>query len=164
MTRQNDCLTAKTGVKCVWRRQGSKCVAMHKVPRQEIVGEEAQDGNYTRCLDESPPRGMTSHKELCKLQTDCVSCVQTSYGCVWCGKSCSHEICRDNANAPATRALSRMDQCEGNFGAECMHLHTCNACMANERCVWSWPNGPNRCKPITKTRDVSSFFFVYFEL
>lgn len=156
MANQNQCLNARTGVKCVWDKRESRCIQITKVPRQVLLNDDLHDGIYMRCLDDTPPRGMTSHKELCKLLTDCAACVQTSYNCVWCGKSCSHEICRDNANSPPTKAITDLEQCDAHTGVECLQLHTCHACSSNPRCIWSWSNGPDRCKPHSKARDVST--------
>ncbi|KAG7200810.1 hypothetical protein KM043_003181 [Ampulex compressa] len=153
LTNQNQCLTARTGVKCIWDKRVAKCLRITKISWHELVHDDMHDGTYMRCLDDTPPRGMTSHKELCKLLTDCMACVHTSYNCVWCGKSCSHEICRDNANSPSTKAIAHPDQCDTNTGIECLQLHTCHACSSNSRCMWSWSNGPDRCKPQSKNRD-----------
>ncbi|XP_035739558.1 attractin-like protein 1 isoform X1 [Vespa mandarinia] len=155
LTKQNECLNARTGVKCVWENIG-RCIAITKIPRHALLEDDMHDGKYMRCLDDTPPRGMTSHKELCKVLTDCVACVQTSYNCVWCGKSCSYEICRDNANSPATEVIKDLEKCDAHTGVECLQLHTCHACSSNPRCIWSWSNGPDRCKPQSKTREISS--------
>ncbi|XP_017752850.1 PREDICTED: attractin-like protein 1 isoform X1 [Eufriesea mexicana] len=153
LTNQNQCLNARTGVKCVWDKSEDRCIQITKISRQVLLNDDMHDGIYMRCLDDTPPRGMTSHKELCKLLTDCVACVQTSYNCVWCGKSCSYEICRDNANAPPTKAITNLVQCDAHTGIECLQLHTCHACSSNPHCIWSWSNGPDRCKPYSKARD-----------
>lgn len=155
LMNQNQCLNARTGVKCVWDKRENRCIQITKIPRHVLLNDDMHDGIYMRCLDDTPPRGMTSHKELCKLLTDCVACVQTSYNCVWCGKSCSYEICRDNANAPPTKAITDLVQCDLHTGIECLQLHTCHACSSNPHCIWSWSNGPDRCKPYSKARDVS---------
>ncbi|XP_011147509.1 attractin-like protein 1 isoform X1 [Harpegnathos saltator] len=158
ITNQYQCLNARIGVKCVWHKRDGRCLQITKIPQHVLNHKEYDDhdGVYMRCLDEMPPRGMTSHEELCKLFTDCVACVQTSYNCVWCGKSCSHEKCRDHPNAPASRLVIKdLDQCDANTGIECLQLHTCHACSSNPRCIWSWSNGPDRCKPQSKTREVS---------
>lgn len=155
LTNQNQCLNARTGVKCVWDKRENRCIQITKIPRHVLLNDDMHDGIYMRCLDDTPPRGMTSHKELCKLLTDCVACVQTSYNCVWCGKSCSYEICRDNVNAPPTKAITDLEQCDAHTGIECLQLFTCHACSSNPHCIWSWSNGPDRCKPYSKAREVS---------
>lgn len=152
-TNQNQCLNARIGVKCVWYKVESKCLPLVKVPKE--FHRKEYDEIYMKCLGVGPPRGMTSHEELCKLFTDCIACVQTSYNCVWCGKSCSHEMCRDNVNSPNSKAqIIKLDQCNMNTGIECLQLHTCHACSSNSHCIWSWSNGPDRCKPQSKTREV----------
>lgn len=126
---------------------------------------EDHDSIYITCLDETPPRGMTSHEELCKLFTDCVACVQTSYNCVWCGKSCSYKKCRDHLNSPASKvAVTELKHCDANTGIECLQLHTCHACSSNPRCIWSWSNGPDRCKSQSKTREVCACEQFYYFL
>ncbi|XP_015604179.1 attractin isoform X2 [Cephus cinctus] len=155
LTSQNQCLNARTGVKCVWDKREGRCLQISTIPRHVLQNDDLHDGTYMRCVDDMPPRGMTSHKELCKLLTDCTACVQTSYNCVWCGKSCSYEICRDNANTPPLKAITHLDQCEAHSGVECLQLHTCHGCSSNTHCVWSWSSGPDRCKPQSKIREVN---------
>ncbi|XP_043480588.1 attractin isoform X2 [Leptopilina heterotoma] len=145
LTYQN-CLNARIGVKCVWDRKENKCVPITKIDRR-------RDESYMKCFDETPSRGMTSLKELCRLLTDCSACVQTSYNCVWCGKVCSHEICHMRL-PPGRAVVTELDQCEAHTGIECLQFHTCQACSSNPYCTWSWSNGPDRCKPIAKNRDL----------
>lgn len=33
---------------------------------------------------------------LCGRLTSCPSCLENTYGCVWCGSSCSHGRCGKN--------------------------------------------------------------------
>ncbi|EZA62767.1 Putative protein tag-53 [Ooceraea biroi] len=152
---QPECLSARVGVKCVWHKRDGRCLQIAKIP-QHVLNHKDYDDVYMKCkLDDTPPRGMTSHEELCKLFTDCVACVQTSYNCVWCGKSCLHEKCRDHPYSLNSRRIVELEECDANTGIECLQLHTCQACSSNPRCVWSWSNGPDRCKPQSKTREVS---------
>ncbi|TGZ32639.1 Uncharacterized protein DBV15_09083 [Temnothorax longispinosus] len=153
-TNQNQCLNARIGVKCVWHKRDSRCLHITKIP-QHVLNEKEYD-EVLKCLGVGPPRGMTSHGELCKLFTDCVACVQTSYNCVWCGKSCFHEMCRDNVNSPNSKAITELNQCNMKTGIECLQLHTCHACFSNPHCTWSWSNGPDRCKPKTRERVFNS--------
>jgi len=156
LTNQNQCLNARIGVKCVWHKRDNRCLQITKIPQHVLNHKEydEHDGIYMKCnLDDKPPRGMTSHAELCKLFTVCVTCVQTSYNCVWCGKSCLHMSCRDNPNSPNS-AITELDHCDQDTGIECLQLHTCHACSSNPRCIWSWSNGPDRCKPQSKIREV----------
>lgn len=154
ITTQNQCLNVRRGIKCVWHKLSSKCLQISKIPQQWLNHDyDDHDSIYTKCLDSESPRGMTSHEELCKLFTDCVTCVQTSYNCVWCGKSCLHKKCRDIPNMP-NLPIKELDQCDANTGIECLQLHTCHACSSNSRCIWSWSNGPDRCKPQSKIREV----------
>lgn len=155
LTTQNQCLNARIGVKCVWHKRDSRCVQITKLPQHVLnhMEYDEDDSIYMKCLDDTPPRGMTSHEELCKLFTDCVACVQTSYNCVWCGKSCLHEKCRDNPSSLGSKPIVVLEECDANTGIECMQLHTCHACSSNPRCIWSWSNGPDRCKPQSKIRD-----------
>ncbi|XP_012260217.2 attractin-like protein 1 isoform X2 [Athalia rosae] len=147
LTIQNQCINARTGVKCVWDKREGRCVQISKIPRYSIRKEDTHDGTYVKCVGDTPPRGMSSHKELCKVQSDCAACVQTSYSCVWCGKSCSHETCWDNGNSPTVKPIEHLEQCETHSEAKCLQLHTCHACANNQHCVWSY----DRCKPQSKT-------------
>ncbi|XP_020278926.1 attractin-like protein 1 isoform X2 [Pseudomyrmex gracilis] len=156
ITNQNQCLNARIGLKCVWHTREERCLHITKISHHEKEHDNEHDSSYMKCPPyDTPPRGMTSHEELCKLFTDCVACLQTSYNCVWCGKSCLHEKCRDHPNSPNSRPITELNNCDKNTGIECLQLHTCHACSSNPRCIWSWSNGPDRCKPHSKTREVS---------
>lgn len=158
ITDHQQCLRATIGVKCVWNRDKRKCEKI-----QQVINRNDDQGRYMGCLDEEKQRGPSSPEELCKLFTDCVACVQTSYNCVWCGKGCAHVgKCRDNLNSPASKIVTNLQQCDPHTGIECLQLHTCHACSSNSHCIWSWSNGPDRCKPQghTKTREVCARAYV----
>lgn len=155
MRNFSQCLNARIGVKCIWEKRQNKCLPITRVHKNILMTDDPHDGKYMRCLDDTPPRGLTSHRELCKLLTDCQACVQTSYGCVWCGKSCSYEMCRNIANAPPFRAIENLNECDTHSKIECYQLHTCQACSANPNCIWSWSD---RCKPQTEIAIVSKIF------
>lgn len=155
LTNQNQCLNARIGVKCVWHKHDGRCLHITRQTNYD-------DSTYMKCLGDAPPRGMTSHEELCKLPIDCMSCVQSSYHCVWCGKGCLHEKCRDHPNSPNSKPVTNLTQCEPS-GIECLLLHTCHACAANPRCYWSWINGPDRCKP-QRGESTIQMVCVYFNI
>ncbi|XP_063985474.1 attractin-like protein 1 isoform X1 [Diachasmimorpha longicaudata] len=155
LTSQSQCLISRTGLKCIWDKRQDRCVQITRSLRQKLwQTDNLHESTYMKCVDDTQPRGMTSHKELCKQLTDCSACVQTSYDCVWCSiKGCAHEVCGRTPSAPPLTGITSLDQCELHTGIECLQLHTCHACSNNQDCVWSWPNGP--CKQITKIRDIS---------
>ncbi|XP_014206707.1 putative protein tag-53 [Copidosoma floridanum] len=150
LRNHSQCLSSRVGLKCAWDKKRGNCLAATSIPTGVLLSGNTHDDKYMLCVDETPPRGMTSHKELCKLLTDCAACLSTSYKCVWCGKSCSHEICRNIANAPSLRPVDTLDMCDPHSGVECYQLHTCQACSSNPNCIWSWSNGPDRCKPLSE--------------
>ncbi|XP_029172341.1 attractin-like protein 1 isoform X2 [Nylanderia fulva] len=153
LTNQNQCLNARIGAKCVWHKQDGRCLSITR----HTLKKYQDDDTYMKCLDNAPPRGMTSHEELCKLFGDCSSCVQTSYNCVWCNKGCQHEKCRDHQpSTTTTRPPVVMDlkQCESS-GIECALLYTCHACEANPRCQWSWVTA-ERCMLRQSTQTVDN--------
>ncbi|XP_046435096.1 attractin-like protein 1 isoform X1 [Neodiprion pinetum] len=152
LTIQKQCVNSTIGVKCVWDKREGRCEPISKIQRHVLEDDEAHDGTYMRCVDGSPPRGMSSHKELCKVQSDCAACVQTSYSCVWCGKSCAHETCWENGNSAMMKPIKHLEQCDFHSEAECLQLHTCPACSNNPRCVWSY----DRCKPQSKNTVVGN--------
>lgn len=153
----SQCLNSKIGRKCVWDKKQTVCLPITRIPKNVLSSDDPHDGKYMRCMDDIPPRGMTSHKELCKTLADCVACVTTSYNCVWCGKGCSHEICRNIANAPMLRPIESREMCDAHSGVECYQLHTCQACSSSPNCIWSWSNGPDRCKPLSEIAIVSLY-------
>lgn len=157
ITDQSHCLNAKIGVKCIWNRRDKRCVALmpHHYTHHDSI-HESQDENYARCPANPSPRNLTHHEELCKPLTNCTSCVQTSYGCVWCGKFCSYQKCREGSYMSPVRHLQ---QCETpHRGSECVNLHTCNACANNPHCTWSSSNSNFMCKARPRIRDVITLF------
>lgn len=122
-----------------------------------MMNEDYHGGNYTTCMSDNLLRSSISYGESCRYFTDCITCVQTSYGCVWCGKSCAYKNCRFAANTvPVQATIPSLEYCDANTGIECLQLHTCQACSNNPRCLWSWSNGPDRCKPLSDLTIVSA--------
>ncbi|XP_044007084.1 attractin-like protein 1 isoform X2 [Aphidius gifuensis] len=152
---QSQCLISRTGTKCIWDKRQDRCVEYNK----KIIHIDNYDTTYTyiRCPDDNQqPRGMTSPEELCKLFKDCSACVQNSYDCSWCGKNCAYEICRrggGSGDEPPIVGITTLEQCDLYSGIECYQLHTCHACTSNPHCMWAWPNGNDRCKPLMKIKD-----------
>lgn len=158
LINQNQCLNARIGAKCVWHKQDGRCLPITK----HMLKKYQDDDTYMKCLDDAPPRGMTSHEELCKLFTDCISCVQTSYNCIWCDKGCVHEKCRDHPNSPNSMLVTDLTQCPSN-GIECLLLHTCHACEVNPRCFWSWIS-VDRCSPKRLESSIHYMVCMYFNI
>lgn len=70
--------------------------------------------------------------DRCSLQTDCTSCVQTSYDCVWCPIGvCMNQRC-SNSNyhtGGLRKTITTLEECPSESGPVCAQLHSCNSCI-----------------------------------
>ncbi|GFX85028.1 attractin [Trichonephila clavipes] len=83
-------------------------------------------------LGEPPPYCEKSNvTSLCGRLTSCPSCLENTYGCVWCGSSCSHGRCGKNI-----KETNMLDKCEVAESSNCDKLHNCHACHTEYHCGW----------------------------
>lgn len=86
--------------------------------------------NSTRC----EPRSKTNFSELCQKQTNCHSCLENSYDCIWCGESCHHEKCKKSGS----KGIIDVSKCDNQKRKEsdCDKLDNCHYCHTKEHCIW----------------------------
>lgn len=136
LTRQNTCLNTRLGAKCVWDHRNNKCVHIQDVPRMLLADSE---GLISKCPEEM--RSSKVHIEIqkqekCERSEDCVSCVQTTNKCIWCGSGvCTYGKCRDNN---PEKEVTSLDQCPSDAAPICKQLHTCTACGSQASCRWKY--------------------------
>lgn len=96
-----------------------------------------------------------SNIDRCSLQTDCTSCVQTSYNCVWCPLGiCTNQRCNSNYHTNNQRkvkfifiltitlfvtlfnheidnqTITTLEECPVESSPVCAQLHSCIACVS----------------------------------
>lgn len=147
LNTQSLCLNTLPGVKCVWdRKNGGKCIPVSELSISQILaGKHELDDVISKCPEEnrsSITYNIIHYTEECSAFTDCVSCVQTTRNCVWCGDGvCAREKCREETTvAPITE----LDQCPRDPASVCRQLHTCPACGSHPSCRWDYEA---RCRP-----------------
>lgn len=84
----------------------------------------------------------TNFSELCLRLTDCDSCLENTYGCVWCGDSCHYEKCRKsgskgNVDPAKCDTIRRRD-------SECDKIDNCQYCHSKPHCKWQ-NSQPPKC-------------------
>ncbi|XP_075145870.1 attractin-like protein dsd [Haematobia irritans] len=173
-TKEEKCVIARPGVKCIWDVQQTKCIPIKHV--QKLALDRREQYDYLVCPSKSRME-MTSELLLdssrCQELKNCHSCVSNSFGCTYCGNGvCSKDRCRETTplnsvfyetstqqqqqakaqfvvatNAPPLN-VKQLDDCPRSedylTAAICEQLHTCRACIANPPC--SWETEHNRCR------------------
>ncbi|XP_069690268.1 attractin-like protein 1 isoform X2 [Periplaneta americana] len=169
-TDQSTCLNTRPGVKCVWDKREMRCQPITDLPRIFVMTapepQDMQSGEeemYSRCPEESRSSitaSVITYSALCSGFPDCLSCVHTSFQCVWCGSAgCHYQRCRDNnlnnaAGVVGREVLNRVhrgrsgkeeQKCEANEGPVCHQLHNCQSCSTHNNCHWDYEQ---RCKAV----------------
>ncbi|XP_015904894.1 attractin-like protein 1 isoform X2 [Parasteatoda tepidariorum] len=111
------CEKAAPGIKCVWNFEKKIC---------QPFSVTSKVASYHTCS-----RRGANVTSLCGRLTSCPSCLENTYGCVWCGSSCSHGRCGKNikeTNVP--------EKCEVAESSNCDKLHNCHACHTEYHCGW----------------------------
>lgn len=128
------CLNTRPGTKCLWDLRTSTCAPMHLLPRNVTLQADA----FARCPElnrSSITERIIQKTERCEKLEDCVSCVQTSSECVWCGNACIHnKKCRNSSVAN----ISKLEECPLDAAPVCKLLHTCAACTSQPYCRWRY--------------------------
>lgn len=156
-TKQDQCLTARPGQKCVWELAAGKCVSGGNVQRSFLTS--ADQDYYLTCPEESRIRMTQQHlldTERCNELSDCQSCISTSFDCIYCGNgTCAKDKCRESSYLEDSNSISQypilsLDNCQGDPEPLCKQLHNCQACTANFQCRWDYE--ASRCKSSTSDR------------
>ncbi|KAK3875518.1 hypothetical protein Pcinc_019616 [Petrolisthes cinctipes] len=127
-----ECLLAFPGRKCVWNRVLSWCESNNNNDKN----------SYDVCATMAPRHNFTA---LCSEQTSCQSCVANTYGCVWCGNTCTHNKCIEYS-----KGVASAEGCEDSLRSHCKSLNTCPLCRAHHHCDWvemTCSPAPNKTSP-----------------
>lgn len=145
-TKEEKCLHARPGVKCIWDNQKMLCVPLSKENRSLLLARDQE--YFTICPPKSRQINTAEHLQdvqRCAQLTNCQSCTSTTFGCVYCGNgTCSKDKCRE-VTLDGQIPISSLDQCPDEGSSVCEQLHCCHACSANPSCHWE--HEANRCRP-----------------
>ncbi|KAG5869328.1 hypothetical protein JTB14_005136 [Gonioctena quinquepunctata] len=149
-TSETVCLNSKPGVKCVWDSRTSSCSPVLGIPKDLVLRKE--ETHIIRCpkLNRSAATSSIIHNtKKCEEMEDCLSCVQTTSGCVWCGNSCilNKKCSKGNGNGNGTdlNPITKLAQCPLDPSPICRQLHTCRACTSQPFCRWRFEHA--KCVP-----------------
>lgn len=131
LTSPNLCLSTRPGLKCVWNQTISRCIPVHEVPKSVVF---ESDGELSKC-PEASRLSITQSIVKCEKFEDCMSCVQTTNKCVWCGNGACiyHDKCRETN---PDKIINTFDKCPSEITPICKQLHTCNSCGSQPSCKW----------------------------
>ncbi|KAK9729796.1 Laminin EGF domain [Popillia japonica] len=134
LRNQTACLTVKIGRKCVWDTRYTVC-------RSIDISKSLLDDDVIGCPEFNrsyKTQAILQKKELCEKIHDCLSCVQTTSQCVWCGNgNCTYNTeCRDST------FVKTLEHCSYNPTPFCNQLHTCKACSSQRFCRWKYDDPP----------------------
>ncbi|XP_071548836.1 attractin-like protein 1 isoform X2 [Panulirus ornatus] len=118
LTSSDKCLHAYPGRKCVWNRILTRC---------ELNNNNDKTA-YDVCPAVTPKLNFTA---LCSEQNSCRSCVSNTFGCVWCGNTCTHNKCVEY-----TKGVASGEGCEDSLRSRCKSLTTCPLCRDHHHCDW----------------------------
>ncbi|UYV73510.1 ATRN [Cordylochernes scorpioides] len=115
------CSAAAPGVKCVWQFEQRQCKPFSLLTTTVVA----------------PPRGRALNlTALCGRLTSCPSCLENTFGCVWCGSGCQHARCHSPDLKLWVQEVRDTEQCEPSESSNCDKLHNCHACHTEYRCGW----------------------------
>ncbi len=127
-TTSDECAKVKPGIKCVWNRDKNLCQ-----PYNMLKTSSLSNVMYGPC-----DNVFANFTDLCQRQTMCPSCLENTYGCVWCGDSCFHEKCRKTNIKADVKSITDSSKCEEDVvrSSNCDKLHNCHSCHTEYHCGW----------------------------
>lgn len=151
---ESSCLNSKSGLKCVWDSKSSVCSMVRRVPKDMIFKRE--DSTVIKCpkLNRSAATSaMIRNEKMCEEIDDCLSCVHTTIGCVWCDNECIHLPKKCSSNG--TDSITKSTLCPSPDPTPiCRQLHTCKACTSQPSCRWRFEHA--KCVPHSHSNNTSS--------
>ncbi|KAJ8961064.1 hypothetical protein NQ314_005994 [Rhamnusium bicolor] len=137
------CLSAKPGIKCY-------------IERFSVKKEETHINRCPKLNRSAATQSLIQKTKKCEDMEDCLSCVQTTSECVWCGSSCTlNKKCpKANGNSTDLNPISKLDQCPMDPAPICRQLHTCKACTSQPFCRWRFEHA--KCVPHPVNSNVSA--------
>lgn len=148
---ENVCLSLKPGLKCVWNSKDNYCTPSMQVSKDMLFKKEENYIVSCSKLNRSVATStLISNKQKCGEMDNCVSCVQTTSGCVWCGSSCNltKKCSKGPDNTTDSFPIMRLSECPLTNVTYCKQLHTCNACTSQGDCRWKFEHGMCETRPL----------------
>lgn len=138
----SDCSHARPGLICIWNQEKNVCISKSSSPSTGQNSHPSSNslspffGNRVdRCQ-----RGLSNFTDLCPRLLSCSSCLENTFGCVWCPDtaSCHFEKCRK----PAAKGFTDILRCDSDLTitSNCDKLHNCPACHTEPHCGWQRDN------------------------
>lgn len=131
---KSECQKRKPGVSCVWNEDKTGCQPYSVVKSSSSFAGTSSStavGFWSprdRCLQRT-----ANFSDLCQKQTTCPSCLENSYGCVWCADSCHFEKCKKSG----LKGFSDSQRCNDELlTSNCDKLHNCHSCHTEFHCGW----------------------------
>jgi len=100
------------------------------------LNSSSTDQFRSRC-----PIKFSNNNELCKKQSNCPSCLENSYNCVWCDDSCYSEKCKKNSKRQSRNLQSCDAEDTSTLQFKCSIYLNCASChQFNPYCTWGQTN------------------------
>ena len=131
LTSKSQCITSKPGIVCHWNAEKGLCSPASQMKQSTSRYSSMGFLSKEKCQGDQRTSNFT---DLCFKQSSCPSCLETTYNCVWCSDSCSHEKCRK----PGIKGFSEPLRCDDDrfVTSNCDKLHNCHACHTEPHCGW----------------------------
>ena len=153
LTSKSSCIKSKPGTSCLWN--DDRCTSssirhtfgnaspslFNTFTNSNYETSESRTSASSTLNEKCPNRSTaTNFTDLCLKQSSCPSCLENSYGCVWCTDSCSHEKCR-KSGIKDPKAITDLIRCDEDALTEhltsnCDLLHNCHSCHSEPSCGW----------------------------
>ena len=151
---KNDCFKMRFSLNCFWNEEEKLCEETRffsKRPSKEVyLDPNNKDNNSTTSLSflkNKCPIKHVNYNELCEKLANCPSCLENSYGCVWCDDSCHHEKCKKSGKR-TVRNSSRCDADDvSTLSFNCDKFHNCYSCHTDNSCTWL---NDHKCHPFVR--------------
>lgn len=126
-TMSDECAKVKPGTKCIWNRDKNVCQ-----PYSMLKTSLVSNAMWGPCDNVN-----ANYTDLCQRQSMCPSCLENTYGCVWCGDMCFHQKCRKTGIKDDVKSISDSSRCEEDVrSSNCDKLHNCHSCHTEYHCGW----------------------------
>ncbi|XP_018573311.1 attractin isoform X3 [Anoplophora glabripennis] len=154
---ETTCLSAKSGVKCVWDSKTNSCTSISHIPKDLVLKKEETHIICCPKINRSAAtQNLIKRKRKCESMEDCLSCVQTTTECVWCSSSCTlnNKCPKLNGNITDLNPILTLENCPLDPTPICNQLHTCKACTSQPFCRWRFEHA--KCVPHPLNSNISA--------
>lgn len=135
-----DCNQARPGAVCIWNQEKNMCIS--KSSSSSFVKNSHISFNalsvYNSDRQDRCERRISNFTDLCHKLSSCPSCLENTFGCVWCSDSCHFEKCKK----PGVKGFTDILRCDSELmiTSNCDKLHNCQSCHTEPHCGWQRDN------------------------